>query len=36
MLAAVAGSALLDVTYREAISAGHLWHAFGDVNRILP
>ncbi|WP_280717327.1 S-adenosylmethionine:tRNA ribosyltransferase-isomerase [Kitasatospora sp. MAP5-34] len=35
MLQAVAGRALLDRCYREAIAARYLWHEFGDVNLIL-
>ncbi|HEV2782130.1 MAG TPA: S-adenosylmethionine:tRNA ribosyltransferase-isomerase [Actinophytocola sp.] len=36
MLTTIAGPRLLDHTYTEAISAGYLWHEFGDVNLILP
>lgn len=36
MLAAIAGSELLDASYREAVRAGYLWHEFGDVNLLLP
>jgi len=36
MLAAVAGDALLQACYREALDAGYLWHEFGDVNLLLP
>jgi S-adenosylmethionine:tRNA ribosyltransferase-isomerase len=32
MLAAIAGSELLERCYRAAIDAGYLWHEFGDVN----
>jgi S-adenosylmethionine:tRNA ribosyltransferase-isomerase len=36
MLAAIAGPDLLCEIYREALTAGYLWHEFGDVNLILP
>jgi S-adenosylmethionine:tRNA ribosyltransferase-isomerase len=35
MLAAIAGTPLLDRCYREALDAGYLWHEFGDVNLLL-
>ena len=36
MLAAVAGTPLLDRCYAAALDAGYLWHEFGDVNLLLP
>jgi S-adenosylmethionine:tRNA ribosyltransferase-isomerase len=36
MLAAVAGRPLLAACYAEALSAGFLWHEFGDLNLLLP
>lgn len=36
LLAAVAGTDLLDRCYRVAIDAGYLWHEFGDLNLLLP
>ena len=36
MLAAFAGPELLGECYRAAITAGYLWHEFGDVHRMLP
>jgi len=36
MLAAVAGTDLLAACYAEALSAGYLWHEFGDLNLLLP
>jgi S-adenosylmethionine:tRNA ribosyltransferase-isomerase len=36
MLAAIAGTALLDKCYRQAIDAGYLWHEFGDLNLLIP
>jgi S-adenosylmethionine:tRNA ribosyltransferase-isomerase len=36
MLAAIAGPALLERCYAEAVSAGYLWHEFGDTNLLLP
>lgn len=36
MLEAIAGTALLEACYREAIEAGYLWHEFGDLNLLLP
>jgi S-adenosylmethionine:tRNA ribosyltransferase-isomerase len=36
MLAAVAGTPLLDRCYTAALDAGYLWHEFGDVNLLLP
>jgi S-adenosylmethionine:tRNA ribosyltransferase-isomerase len=35
MLAAIAGTPLLDRCYRAALDAGYLWHEFGDVNLLL-
>lgn len=36
MLAAVAGSDLLEACYHQAIAAHYLWHEFGDLNLLLP
>jgi S-adenosylmethionine:tRNA ribosyltransferase-isomerase len=36
MLEAVAGHAVLDVSYAAAIDEGYLWHEFGDVHLLLP
>jgi S-adenosylmethionine:tRNA ribosyltransferase-isomerase len=36
MLAAIAGSALLERCYAEAVAAGYRWHEFGDSNLLLP
>ena len=36
MLAAVAGTPLLERCYAAALDAGYLWHEFGDVNLLLP
>jgi S-adenosylmethionine:tRNA ribosyltransferase-isomerase len=36
MLAAFAGPELLSRCYEAAISAGYLWHEFGDVHLLLP
>jgi S-adenosylmethionine:tRNA ribosyltransferase-isomerase len=36
MLAAVAGPALLERCYAEAVEAGYRWHEFGDSNLLLP
>ncbi len=36
MLAAFAGPDLLSRCYEAAISAGYLWHEFGDVHLLLP
>jgi S-adenosylmethionine:tRNA ribosyltransferase-isomerase len=36
MLAAVAGTDLVDRCYRAAIEGGYLWHEFGDLNLFLP
>ena len=36
LLEAAAGRPLLEATYREALSAGYLWHEFGDSCLILP
>jgi S-adenosylmethionine:tRNA ribosyltransferase-isomerase len=36
MLAAVAGTPLLERCYAAAVDAGYLWHEFGDVNLLLP
>ena len=36
MLEAMAGRALLDVSYRAALALDYRWHEFGDVHLILP
>lgn len=36
MLEAVAGAALLERVYGEAVAGRYLWHEFGDVNLLLP
>lgn len=36
LLQAVAGSELVERSYREALSEGYLWHEFGDSHLILP
>jgi S-adenosylmethionine:tRNA ribosyltransferase-isomerase len=36
LLAAVAGTDLLDRCYRAALAGGYLWHEFGDLNLLLP
>jgi S-adenosylmethionine:tRNA ribosyltransferase-isomerase len=36
LLEAVAGRALVEASYREAESAGYLWHEFGDSCLLLP
>ena len=36
MLEAIAGTALLEQCYREAVGSGYLWHEFGDLNLLLP
>ena len=36
MLAAVAGTPLLERCYAAALAGGYLWHEFGDVNLLLP
>jgi S-adenosylmethionine:tRNA ribosyltransferase-isomerase len=36
LLEAVAGRAILDVSYAAAIDDGYLWHEFGDVHLLLP
>ena len=36
MLAAIAGTPLLERSYAAALDAGYLWHEFGDVNLLLP
>lgn len=36
MLEAIAGRALVDVSYAAASEAGYLWHEFGDVELVLP
>ncbi|WP_433330566.1 S-adenosylmethionine:tRNA ribosyltransferase-isomerase [Spirillospora sp. CA-294931] len=36
MLTAIAGQALLESTYKAALSEGYLWHEFGDTNLLLP
>ena len=35
MLEAIAGRALLDVSYAAASAEGYLWHEFGDVHLIV-
>jgi S-adenosylmethionine:tRNA ribosyltransferase-isomerase len=35
MLAAIAGTGLLERCYGAAVGAGYLWHEFGDVNLLL-
>jgi S-adenosylmethionine:tRNA ribosyltransferase-isomerase len=36
LLEAVAGSELVDRSYRAALDGGYLWHEFGDVHLLLP
>ncbi len=36
LVEAVAGRALLEQSYREAIDAGYRWHEFGDSHLVLP
>ena len=36
MLAAIAGTPLLERCYAAALDAGYLWHEFGDVHLVLP
>jgi S-adenosylmethionine:tRNA ribosyltransferase-isomerase len=36
LLQAVAGPALVERSYREALAAGYLWHEFGDAHLLLP
>ena len=36
LLQAVAGPELVEVSYREALETGYLWHEFGDSHLILP
>ncbi len=36
MLEALTGGAHLEITYREALKEGYLWHEFGDLHLILP
>ena len=36
LLEAVAGRAVLERSYAEAIAGGYRWHEFGDVHLILP
>ena len=36
MLYAIAGKRLVREVYEEAVSAGYLWHEFGDSHLILP
>jgi S-adenosylmethionine:tRNA ribosyltransferase-isomerase len=36
MLEAIAGPELLGRSYDEALSAGYLWHEFGDSHLLLP
>jgi len=36
MLEAIAGRALLEASYAEAVKTGYRWHEFGDLHLILP
>jgi S-adenosylmethionine:tRNA ribosyltransferase-isomerase len=36
MLEALTGRPHLEITYREALKEGYLWHEFGDLHLILP
>jgi S-adenosylmethionine:tRNA ribosyltransferase-isomerase len=36
MLEAIAGRALLERCYAQAVAEGYLWHEFGDVHLVLP
>jgi S-adenosylmethionine:tRNA ribosyltransferase-isomerase len=36
MLETLAGRTHLEITYREALKEGYLWHEFGDLHLILP
>lgn len=36
MLETLAGRAHLEITYREALTKGYLWHEFGDLHLLLP
>jgi len=36
LLAAAAGTELLERSYREALEHGYLWHEFGDSHLVLP
>lgn len=36
MLQALAGLEHLEVTYKEALEKGYLWHEFGDLHLMLP
>jgi len=36
MLETLTGRAHLEITYREALKQGYLWHEFGDLHLILP
>ena len=36
MLETLAGRAHLEITYKEALQEGYLWHEFGDLHLILP
>jgi S-adenosylmethionine:tRNA ribosyltransferase-isomerase len=36
LLDAVAGPALVDAAYREAVAERYLWHEFGDSTLLLP
>jgi len=36
MIEAIAGRALLEASYREALEHGYRWHEFGDLHLILP
>jgi S-adenosylmethionine:tRNA ribosyltransferase-isomerase len=35
MLEALAGTAHLELTYREALEQEYLWHEFGDLHLLL-
>jgi S-adenosylmethionine:tRNA ribosyltransferase-isomerase len=36
MLEAIAGRDLVDASYTAALTAGYLWHEFGDSHLVLP
>jgi S-adenosylmethionine:tRNA ribosyltransferase-isomerase len=36
MLEAIAGRALVEISYAEAVADGYLWHEFGDVELVVP
>jgi S-adenosylmethionine:tRNA ribosyltransferase-isomerase len=36
MLEAIAGRALLELSYAESLREGYLWHEFGDIHLIVP